>query len=129
MERTPDDGWPMVTLGEAVSVSRGRLGISQKELAKRCALSRNTVSLIERDKLHDLALSTFLTLHQTLNLPIHLMIDNWQNTLDYQRINEATDREVDEMQSGDRAWEEMIDRNGIWNPDEEPELDEQEFEA
>lgn len=121
MERTPEpgNGWPVVTLGEAVAVSRLRLEISQRELAKRCCLSRNTISLIERDKLHDLALSTFLTLHEVLHLPISIMIENWQNTLQYQQFSENDYDEPPEALS----FEPVIDTNGNWNYDEMPELD------
>lgn len=121
MERTPKpgNGWPVVTLGEAIAVSRLGLEIPQKELAKRCGLSRNTISLIERDKLHDLALSTFLSLHEVLNLPISIMIENWQNTLQYQRFSEDDYDEPPES----LEIQPVIDTDGNWNYDEMPELD------
>lgn len=124
MERTPEpgNGWPVVTLGEAVSVARLRLGISQKECANRCGLSRNTISLIERDKLHDLALSTFLSLHETLNLPITVMVENWENTLQYQRFSDSDYDEAPET----LEFQPVIDTNGTWNYDEMPEHDEEE---
>lgn len=92
MERTPEpgNGWPVITLGEAVVTKRRRLGISQDELAQRCGLSRNTISLIERDKLRDLALSTFLSLCKTLDISINIMLETWQNTLDWQRMNDVS---------------------------------------
>jgi transcriptional regulator with XRE-family HTH domain len=80
---TERDGWPAELFGSLVGRARLRLGVSQTELSRRCGLSRNCISLIERDVVHDLALSTFLALHERLNLPLSEMVECWQNTLEY----------------------------------------------
>jgi transcriptional regulator with XRE-family HTH domain len=57
--------------GDAVRAARKRMKLSQTELAQRCGMHLNTVSLVERGQA-DPRLSTLLALSQTLGLSLQV---------------------------------------------------------
>lgn len=70
---------PFAQLGYAVYLRRGRLGVSQAQLAKRAGMHRNYVGAIERGEINP-TYDTLLRLTAGLGVPLHLLIKEASGT-------------------------------------------------
>ena len=68
-----DDKERLKNIGINIKIERFRKGISQEELAEKCNISRNTISLIETGKINPTILK-IIDIAQALNIDIEDII-------------------------------------------------------
>ena len=61
-----------VTFGETLRIYRSRVGISQQELADKAGVSRNYISLIERDMASNLSLGVLIRVAEAANTKLDI---------------------------------------------------------